>query len=59
MPRVTTDAVAVLKKGIGMNASVKMSTTIDPLLHPRDAAKILKVSTSWAKAAIGGPVLGT
>jgi predicted DNA-binding transcriptional regulator AlpA len=37
-----------------MNASVKAST-IDPLLHPRDTAKVLNVSTSWlAKARLSG-----
>ncbi len=37
-----------------MNASVKASTT-DPLLHPKDAAKILNVSVSWlAKARLSG-----
>jgi predicted DNA-binding transcriptional regulator AlpA len=31
------------------------ANTIDPLLHPRDAAKILGVSTSWlAKARLRG-----
>jgi predicted DNA-binding transcriptional regulator AlpA len=29
-----------------MNAPPR-ATTIDPLLHPSDAAKILNVSTSW------------
>jgi predicted DNA-binding transcriptional regulator AlpA len=37
-----------------MNASVKAST-LDPLLHPHDAAKILNVSMSWlAKARLSG-----
>ena len=37
-----------------MNASVKAST-LDPLLHPDDAAKILNVSMSWlAKARLSG-----
>jgi predicted DNA-binding transcriptional regulator AlpA len=37
-----------------MNAQVRAST-IDPLLHPRDAAKLLSVSTSWlAKARLSG-----
>ena len=37
-----------------MSASVKAST-IDPLWHPKDAAKILSVSTSWlAKARLSG-----
>jgi predicted DNA-binding transcriptional regulator AlpA len=37
-----------------MNASVKAST-LDPLLYPRDAAKILNVSLSWlAKARLSG-----
>jgi predicted DNA-binding transcriptional regulator AlpA len=37
-----------------MNASVKAST-LDPLLHPRAAAKILNVSMSWlAKARLSG-----
>jgi predicted DNA-binding transcriptional regulator AlpA len=37
-----------------MNAPVRAST-IDPLLHPQDAAKILNVSTSWlAKARLSG-----
>jgi predicted DNA-binding transcriptional regulator AlpA len=37
-----------------MNAQVRAST-IDPLLHPRDAAKLLGVSTSWlAKARLSG-----
>jgi hypothetical protein len=37
-----------------MNAQVRAST-IDPLLHPRDAAKLLAVSTSWlAKARLSG-----
>ena len=37
-----------------MNASVKAST-LDPLLHPGDAAKILNVSMSWlAKARLSG-----
>lgn len=37
-----------------MNAPVRTST-IDPLLHPREAARILNVSTSWlAKARLSG-----
>lgn len=37
-----------------MNAPARAST-IDPLLHPRDAAKILNVSISWlAKARLSG-----
>jgi hypothetical protein len=37
-----------------MNASTKTST-IDPLLHPKEAAKILNVSLSWlAKARLSG-----
>ena len=37
-----------------MNASVKAST-IDPLLHPKDAARCLNVSLSWlAKARLSG-----
>jgi predicted DNA-binding transcriptional regulator AlpA len=37
-----------------MNAQVRAST-IDPLLHPRDVAKLLSVSTSWlAKARLSG-----
>jgi hypothetical protein len=37
-----------------MNASVKAST-LEPLLHPGDAAKILNVSMSWlAKARLSG-----
>jgi predicted DNA-binding transcriptional regulator AlpA len=37
-----------------MNAPTRAST-IDPLLHPQDAAKILNVSTSWlAKARLSG-----
>ncbi len=37
-----------------MNAPARAST-IDPLLHPRDVAKILNVSTSWlAKARLSG-----
>ena len=37
-----------------MNAQVRAST-IDPLLHPRDAAQLLSVSTSWlAKARLSG-----
>jgi predicted DNA-binding transcriptional regulator AlpA len=37
-----------------MNASVKAST-IDPLLHPKDAARRLNVSSSWlAKARLSG-----
>lgn len=37
-----------------MNAPVRAST-IDPLLHPRDAARILNVSMSWlAKARMRG-----
>jgi predicted DNA-binding transcriptional regulator AlpA len=37
-----------------MNAQVRAST-IDPLLHPRDVAKLLGVSTSWlAKARLSG-----
>jgi predicted DNA-binding transcriptional regulator AlpA len=38
-----------------MNAPLQASTTLDPLLHPRDAAKFLNVSTSWlAKARLSG-----
>jgi predicted DNA-binding transcriptional regulator AlpA len=38
-----------------VNASVKAGTTLDLLFHPRDAAKILNVSTSWlAKARLTG-----
>ncbi len=37
-----------------MNAPAR-ANTIDPLLHPRDAAKILGVSESWlAKARLRG-----
>jgi len=37
-----------------MNVSARAST-IDPLLHPRDAATILNVSVSWlAKARLSG-----
>jgi predicted DNA-binding transcriptional regulator AlpA len=37
-----------------MNAPGRAST-IDPLLHPQDAAKILNVSMSWlAKARLSG-----
>ncbi len=37
-----------------MNAPTR-ANTIDPLLHPRDAAKILAVSESWlAKARLRG-----
>jgi predicted DNA-binding transcriptional regulator AlpA len=37
-----------------MNAPVRASTT-DPLLHPRDAARLLNVSLSWlAKARMKG-----
>jgi predicted DNA-binding transcriptional regulator AlpA len=37
-----------------MNAPARAST-IDPLLHPRDAAKMLNVSVSWlAKARLSG-----
>jgi predicted DNA-binding transcriptional regulator AlpA len=37
-----------------LNAQVRAST-MDPLLHPRDAAKILNVSMSWlAKARLSG-----
>jgi predicted DNA-binding transcriptional regulator AlpA len=37
-----------------MNAPVK-ATALEPLLHPRDAAQILNVSTSWlAKARMRG-----
>jgi predicted DNA-binding transcriptional regulator AlpA len=37
-----------------MNASIK-ATTIEPLLHPRDAAKLLNVSVSWlAKSRLSG-----
>jgi predicted DNA-binding transcriptional regulator AlpA len=37
-----------------MNASMK-ACTLDPLLYPRDAAKILNVSLSWlAKARLSG-----
>jgi predicted DNA-binding transcriptional regulator AlpA len=37
-----------------MNASIKAST-IEPLLHPRDAAKLLNVSVSWlAKSRLSG-----
>ncbi len=37
-----------------MNAPVRAST-IDPLLHSQDAAKILNVSMSWlAKARLSG-----
>jgi predicted DNA-binding transcriptional regulator AlpA len=37
-----------------MNASLK-ATPIEPLLHPREAAKLLKVSTSWlAKSRLSG-----
>jgi predicted DNA-binding transcriptional regulator AlpA len=37
-----------------MNGLVRAST-IDPLLHPRDTAKILNVSTSWlAKERMSG-----
>jgi predicted DNA-binding transcriptional regulator AlpA len=37
-----------------MNVSAK-GGTLDPLLHPRDAAKMLNVSVSWlAKARLSG-----
>ena len=37
-----------------MNAPARAST-IDPLLHPRDVARILNVSTSWlAKSRLSG-----
>jgi predicted DNA-binding transcriptional regulator AlpA len=37
-----------------MNALAK-ATTVDPLLPPRDAAKMLNVSVSWlAKARLSG-----
>ena len=37
-----------------MSAQVRAST-IDPLLHPRDVAKLLGVLTSWlAKARLSG-----
>jgi hypothetical protein len=37
-----------------MNAPAR-SSTIDPLLHPRDVARILNVSTSWlAKSRLSG-----
>jgi predicted DNA-binding transcriptional regulator AlpA len=37
-----------------MNAPVR-ANTIDPLLHPKDVAKVLNVSTSWlAKQRMAG-----
>jgi hypothetical protein len=43
-----------LTKGGGMNAPTKASP-IDPLLHPKEAAKLLNVSDSWlAKSRLTG-----
>jgi predicted DNA-binding transcriptional regulator AlpA len=48
------DAVALKRLAVSMNGPTRAST-IDPLLHPRDAAQILGVFISWlAKARLSG-----
>jgi predicted DNA-binding transcriptional regulator AlpA len=46
--------LSINRKGAHMNAPAR-ANTIDPLLHSRDAAKILGVSMSWlAKSRLRG-----
>jgi predicted DNA-binding transcriptional regulator AlpA len=47
-----------MAEGRGDIDAVAGTSTIEPLLHPEDAAKILNLSTSWlakARGAGGGP----